>query len=51
MTYKEKRELRRAAIPPQLADIVEGFIAGSALLYMAFSLMYWWVTGEVWKAW
>ena len=26
MTYKEKRELRRAAMAPQLADIIEGFI-------------------------
>ena len=26
MTYKEKRELRRAAMDPQLADIIEGFI-------------------------
>lgn len=26
MTYKEKRELRRAAMAPQLADIIEGLI-------------------------
>ena len=35
MTYKEKRELRRAAMAPQLADIIEGFIVGSCFLYLA----------------
>ena len=49
--YRRRRSERRNMMAPQLADIVEGFIAGSALLYMAFSLMYWWVTGETLIRW
>lgn len=51
MTYKEKRELRRAAMPPQTADIIEGFIVGVSFLYICFGLLYWWVTGEAWMTW
>lgn len=51
MNYKERRELRRAAMAPQLADIIEGFIIGSCVLYMAVGLLYWWVTGEVLVKW
>ena len=51
MTYKEKRELRRAAMAPQLADIIEGFIVGSITLYITVGLLYWWVTGEAWVQW
>nr|DAS59154.1 MAG TPA: hypothetical protein [Caudoviricetes sp.] len=47
MNYKERRELRRAAMPLQTADIVEGFIVGASFLYISFGLLYWWVTGEV----
>ena len=44
MTYKEKREFRRAAMAPQLADVIEGFIVGACFLYLfsrssAFSLL------------
>ncbi len=51
MTYKEKRELRRAAMGPQLADIIEGFIVGSCFLYLAVGIFYWWITGEVLVKW
>lgn len=47
MTYKEKRELRRAAMAPQLADIIEGFIVGSCFLYLVVGIFYWWITGEM----
>ena len=49
MTYKEKRGLRRAEMPPQMADIIEGFIVGASALYVAVGLLYWWVTGEILK--
>jgi hypothetical protein len=51
MTYKEKRELRRASMRPQMADVIEGFIVGASFLYICFGLLYWWVTGEVWITW
>ena len=47
MTYKEKRELRRAAMAPQLADVIEGFIVGSCFLYLVVGIFYWWITGAV----
>ncbi len=51
MTYKEKRELRRAAMAPQLADIIEGFIVGSCFLYLVVGIFYWWITGEMLVKW
>ena len=51
MTYKEKRELRRAAMAPQLSDIIEGFIVGSCLLYLVVGIFYWWITGEMLVKW
>lgn len=47
MTYREKRELRRANALPQFADIVEGFIFGSVFLFVVMSMLTWWVTGKV----
>ena len=35
MTYKEKRELRRAAMRPQMADIIEGFIVGASYIFVS----------------
>jgi len=40
MTYKEKRELRRAAMAPQLADVIEGFIVGACFLYLVVGIFY-----------
>lgn len=51
MNYKERREMRRAAMAPQLADIIEGFIVGSLMLYMLIGVSYWWMTGEVLVTW
>ena len=51
MNYKQRRALRRAAMTPQLADVIEGFIIGASFLYISFSLLYWWVTGEAWVQW
>lgn len=51
MTYREKRELRRANSLPQFADIVEGFVFGSVFLFVVMSMLTWWVTGEVLVKW
>lgn len=51
MTYREKRELRRANALPQFADIVEGFVFGSVFLFIVMSMLTWWVTGEVLLKW
>jgi hypothetical protein len=51
MTYREKRELRRANALPQFADIVEGFIVGAVFLFVVMSMLTWWVTGEVLVKW
>lgn len=51
MTYKEKRELRRAAMAPKLADIIEGFLVGSCFLYLVVGIFYWWITGEMLVKW
>lgn len=51
MTYREKRELRRANALPQFADIVEDFIFGSVFLFVVMSMLTWWVTGEVLVKW
>ena len=51
MTYREKRELRRANALPQFADIGEGFIFGSVYLCVVMSMLTWWVTGEVLVKW
>lgn len=51
MTYKERRELRRAAMPPQLADVIEGFIVGATTLYIVVGLLYWWITGDMFVKW
>ena len=51
MTYREKRELRRANALPQFADIEEGFIVGAVFLFVVMSILTWWVTGEVLVKW
>ena len=39
MTYKEKREFRRAAMAPQLADVIEGFIVGAFISSSRYFLL------------
>lgn len=51
MTYREKRELRRANALPQFADVVEGFIFGAIFLFIVVSVLSWWITGEVVIKW